>query len=69
MAIQIKLQELLNERSMTQRKLEELTGIKQPTINKMCQGTLLHFPLDSLDKICEVLECEINDVLKREQST
>lgn len=67
MVVQIHLQKLLNERAMSQRKLAELTGIKQPTINKMCQSTLLHFPLDSLEKICEVLECEINDVLTIEK--
>lgn len=67
MVIQIELQQLLTERAMSQRKLAELTGIKQPTINKMCQGTLLHFPLDSLEKICEVLDCEISDILKLEK--
>lgn len=67
MVIQIHLQKLLDDKSMSQRKLAELTGIKQPTINKMCQGTLLHFPLDSLDKICEVLDCEITDILTREK--
>lgn len=68
MAIHIQLQSLLDEKRISQRELEKLTGIKQPTINKMCQNTLLHFPLDSLDKICDVLECDISDVLTREKT-
>ncbi|MEK4403424.1 helix-turn-helix transcriptional regulator [Sporosarcina sp. FSL K6-6792] len=70
MAVRIHLQRLLDEKDISQRKLAELTGIKQPTINKMCQNTLLHFPLDSLEKICIVLECEITDILelKKEQT-
>lgn len=68
MSIRINLQKLLDEKGISQRELEKLTGIKQPTINKMCQNTLLHFPLESLDIICEVLECEISDVLTREKT-
>jgi putative transcriptional regulator len=64
MKVSIHLQQLLTSRNMSQRELERRTDIKQPTINKMCQDTLQHFPLDSLAKICEVLECDISDVLK-----
>lgn len=68
MAVHINLQKLLDQKGMSQRELAKVTGIKHPTINKMCQNTLLHFPLDSLDIICEVLECEISDVLTREKT-
>lgn len=67
MTIRINLQQILDERGISQRKFSELTEIKQPTINKMCQNTLLHFPLDSLEKICLVLECEISDILTLEK--
>lgn len=68
MAVHTNLQKLLDQKGMSQRELAKVTGIKHPTINKMCQNTLLHFPLDSLDIICEVLECEISDVLTREKT-
>lgn len=68
MVVRIHIQKLLDDKGMSQRELAKLTGIKQPTINKMCQNTLLHFPLDSLDIICEVLECDLCDVLSREET-
>lgn len=70
MQVRLNLDAVLKEKSISQRELSRKTGIKQPTISKMCNNTLEHFPLDSLAKICEVLDCEITDVieLKKEQS-
>ena len=67
MPITIHLQRILDEKGISQRKLERVTGIKQPTINKMCQNTLQHFPLDSLAAICNALDCEISDILTLEK--
>lgn len=67
MRVNIRLQSLLDEKRISQRELARLTGSKQPTINKMCQNTLLHFPLDTLANMCEVLECEISDILTLEK--
>lgn len=64
MLIEIRLQQLLKEKRMSQRELERQTEIFQPTISKMCSNNLQHMPLDALAKICETLECEISDVLK-----
>lgn len=67
MDVKIVLQQLLDEKGISQRELARLTDSKQPTINKMCQNTLLHFPLDTLGKICSVLECGISDILTLEK--
>lgn len=64
MKIIIKLDQMLMEKSMSQHKLANLTGIRQPTINAMCRNESVHIPLNNLAKICEVLECEITDVLQ-----
>ncbi|WP_404466532.1 helix-turn-helix domain-containing protein [Planococcus rifietoensis] len=64
MLIEIRLQQLLKEKRMSQRELERRTKIFQPTISKMCSNNLQHMPLDALAKICEALECEISDVLR-----
>lgn len=60
----IHLSEILKEKGISQRELSRRTGILQPTISKMCNNTLEHFPLASLSKICEVLDCEIIDILE-----
>ena len=70
MKIDIKLYDLLIERNMSQHELSRLTGIRQPSINEMCNNSTKRIPLDNLAKICEELNCEIQDVLtlQREQS-
>jgi len=70
MKIIIKLDKVLAEKGLSQHKLANLTGIRQPTINEMCRNQSLHIPLKNLAKICEVLECEISDMLelKKEHS-
>ncbi|MBT2215824.1 helix-turn-helix domain-containing protein [Virgibacillus dakarensis] len=64
MKIIIKLDQMLTERNMSQHELSRLTGIRQPSINEMCRNQTVRLPLDNLAKICDVLECEIQDILK-----
>lgn len=66
MKIHITLNELLDKQDISQHELSRLTGIRQPSINEMCNNQTKRLPLDNLAKICEVLECDITDVLKLE---
>lgn len=68
--IVIRLQDTLDKYSISQRKLAKITGIRLSTINSMCQNKTQRIDRDHLDKICEVLDCEITDILKhiKEQS-
>lgn len=70
MKIKITLDQKLTEHNISQHELSRLTGIRQPSINEMCRNQTVRLPLDNLAKICEVLECEITDVLElqKEQS-
>jgi putative transcriptional regulator len=70
MNVIIKLDNLLQERNMSQHELARLTGIRQPSINEMCRNQTIRLPLNNLAKICEVLYCDIPDILelKKEQS-
>ena len=67
MIIKITLQELLSSINMTQRDLARRTGIRQPTINEMCRNQTSRLPLSNLAAICEVLNCNISDILKLEK--
>jgi putative transcriptional regulator len=49
---------------MSQHELSRRTGIRQPSINEMCRNQTVRLPLDNLAKICEVLECEITDIIE-----
>lgn len=64
MRILIILDKVLSERNMSQHELSRLTGIRQPTINAMCQNKTKSLPLVNLAKICEVLDCEITDIIE-----
>lgn len=47
--------------------LAEKTGVRPPTISAICTGTAKHLPIDVLDKICEVLECQPGDFLEHKK--
>lgn len=60
----IKLSNLLEEKKLTHREFSRLTGIRHPTVSAMCNNNVKHIPLDNLDIICKVLECDITDILE-----
>ena len=51
---------------MTQAELARKTGIRPATINEMYHELCERVNLEHLDLICEVLQCDISDLLKYE---
>ena len=64
--IRIKLSTLLGERRMSQRELSRKTGIRYATIHEYYNEFAERVKLEYLDLICEVLHCELSDLLVRE---
>lgn len=62
--IKFKVKVMLAIREMTQKELAERTGIRPPTISAICLGTVKHLPIEALDKICAVLDCQPADIMK-----
>lgn len=62
--IKFKVKVMLAMRDMTQKELAERTGIRPPTISAICTGSIKHFPIEALDKICAVLECQPADLME-----
>ena len=62
--IKFKVKVLLAMREMTQKELAEKTGIRPPTISAICTGTIKHLPVDVLERICDVLECQPGDIIE-----
>ena len=62
--IKFKVMVMLAIREMSQKELAEKTGIRPPTISAICTGTIKHLPVDVLDKICAVLECQPADIIE-----
>ena len=61
--IKFKVKVMLAIREMTQKELAEKTGIRPPTISAICTGTVKHLPIEALNKICTVLDCQPADLM------
>ena len=62
--IKFRVKVMLAMREMTQKELAEKTGIRPPTISALCTNSAKHLPIDVLDKICAVLECQPSDLIE-----
>lgn len=62
--IKFKVKVMLALRNMTQKELAERTGIRPPTVSAICTGAVKHFPVDALEKICTVLDCQPGDLME-----
>ena len=62
--IKFKVKVMLAIREMTQKDLAEKTGIRPPTISAICTGSIKHLPIDVLDRMCKVLECQPADLME-----
>ena len=54
---------MLARRHMTQKQLSEQTKVRYDTISKISLGTISRVPVDVLDKICQVLDCQPGDLM------
>jgi len=68
MAIRILLSTRLGERRWTQADLVRATGIRPGTINDLYHEMTERVNLDHIDLICEALECDLSDILVREEN-
>ena len=62
--VKFKVKVMLAMREMTQKELAAKTGIRPPTISAICTGTIKHLPVDVLDRICDVLDCQPGDIIE-----
>lgn len=63
MAVRILLSRKLGEVRWTQADLARRTGIRPSTINDMYHEMCERVNLEYLDRICTVLNCDINELL------
>lgn len=62
--VKIHLSRLLGERRMSQKKLSELTGIRPNTISEWYNEIAVSLRLEHIDRICEVLGCQIGELIE-----
>ncbi len=64
--VRINLSTLLGKRRMSQAELSRRTGIRPSTINDIYNELCERINLEHLDRICEVLDCDVADLLEYE---
>lgn len=62
--IQMRVQELLNEKKKTRYWLVKQMQTTYKTVNKICDNTLTGLQLDTIEKLCSILNCQPNDLFK-----
>ena len=62
--IKFKVKVMLAVRGMTQKELAERTGIRPPTVSAICVGSVKQLPIEALNKICKVLDCQPADLME-----
>lgn len=62
--IKINLSSLLGKRKMSQAELSRRTGIRPNTINALYHEYAIYVNINDLDKICDVLKCDISELVE-----
>lgn len=60
--IKMNVQNLLNEKDKTRYWLVKQMQTTYKTVNKICDNTLSGLQLETIEKLCEILECTPNDL-------
>ncbi len=64
MAIQINIDVMLAKRKMSVTELSERVGITLANISMLKNGKVKAIRLETLNKVCEALECQPGDILE-----
>lgn len=65
----VRLSRLLGERKLSQAELARMTGIRPNTINDLYHDTAERVSLDTFDRICEALDCTLEELLERKPNS
>ncbi len=65
MAIQSKLSSLMGDKRYTIQDVHEKTGLSRNTISGLYNDKTTRVDLDTIDRLCELFDCQPNDLLAR----
>ena len=66
MAIIVRLDVMLALRKMKSKELAEAIGMAEQNVSMLRQGKVKGIRFETLDKICDVLDCKPGDLLDKE---
>ncbi|GJL95740.1 MAG: transcriptional regulator [Hyphococcus sp.] len=65
MTIVIKLDVMLAEKKMKSKDLAAQLGVTEANLSKLKSGRVKGVKFETLDRICEILDCEPGDIIAR----
>lgn len=65
--IKFKLLNVIEKNNITRYKLSKITGIRYDTICNYCSGNITLLNKEYLKIFCEVLNCQISDIIEYEK--
>lgn len=65
MAITVHIDVMLAERKMKAKHLADQLGITEAQLSKIRNGHMKGIKFDTLDRLCDLLDCEPGDLLRR----
>lgn len=65
--IKIHLRELMWEKNISAVQIQKETGIHATTVSRIINGKQQNLGLETLDKLCTVLDCKIQDLITYER--
>ncbi len=68
MAIKVTLAVVMAQRNVKSKDLAEHVGITESNLSLLKQGKVKGVRFDTLEKICDFLDCEPGDILGRERA-
>lgn len=68
MTVLVRLDVVLAKRKMKSKELAALVGITEANLSKLKSGSVKGVKFETLDKICEILECQPGDLLEHEKT-
>ncbi|MGJ4855316.1 helix-turn-helix domain-containing protein [Labrys sp. KB_33_2] len=66
MPIRVRLNVMLAERNVKSKDLAEHVGITEANLSLLKQGKVKGIRFDTLERICEYLDCQPGDILRFE---
>ena len=63
----IDLERVLSEKEISKTQLCYMCRLQRTQLNNYCKNKVTRIDLNTLAKICDFLECDINDILRIEK--
>ena len=65
--MKLNIKDRVDKLSISKNKLAKLLDISYPTLQEMYRGTSVSIRLDTLEKLCLILQCTPNDILQSDK--